>query len=221
MALSNYAQVRYPPAKVATRKKLDPSNAVKVWRLNAEDLASIRMIARQARHPYDFVLDSKTDTSLEEFMESWEETFPFAQADVLDKWKVNSLNAEAFDHYIDRAKLTVPGTLSAATTAKLIVYCLLIMEAEHQALQAAWVRALQFVRPDAQDVVNSLAARAREADPKSEGTDLDLSVQFSEAVRNPIVKAGVNNAAVNRWGLSEKNRKKIEKVRAEKDTGKA
>jgi len=153
-------------------------------------------------------------------MESWEETFPFAQADVLDKWKVNSLNAEAFDHYIDRTKLTVPGTLSAMTTAKLIVYCLLIMEAEHQALQAAWVRALQFVRPDGQDVVNSLAARAREADPKKEGTALDHGVQFSEAVRNPVVQVGVNNAAVNRWGLSEMNRKKIEKAGAEKDAGK-
>ena len=39
-------------------------------------------------------------------MQSREEAFPFAQDDLLDKWKVNSMNAEAFKHYIDREKLT-------------------------------------------------------------------------------------------------------------------
>lgn len=201
---------------MARRKKLDPSDVVKVRRLNTEDLASIRIIAREARHPYDFgpAIETSSRTSLEEFLECWEETFPFAQADLLDKWQVNTLNAEAFNHYIDRAKLSVPGILSAATTAKLIVYCLWIMEAEHQALQATWIRTLEFVRPDAQDAVNSLAARAREVDPNKAGTELDHSVQFSEAMRNPIVRAAVNNAAVNRWGLSEENRKKVEKTKA-------
>jgi hypothetical protein len=192
---------------VSARRKLDPASAVKVWRLNAEELALIRIIGGQARYPYDFGAagDAEAQTSLEEFMQSWEETFPFAQADVLDKWKVNSMNAEAFKHYIDRAKLTVPGALSATTTAKLIVYCLLILEAEHQALQAAGVKALQFFRPDAQDVINSLAARAREIDPKKEGSELDHSFQFAEAIRNPVVQAGVNSAAVNRWGLHDKD----------------
>ena len=87
------------------------------------------------------------------------------------------------------------------------------MEAEHEALQAYWLRTLQFVRPDAQDVVNSLAARAKAAKP---GSSLDHSQQFADAVRNPVVEAGVNNAAVNRWGLSDKNRRKIAKAQAEK-----
>lgn len=195
--------------KVSARRKLDPANAAKVWRLDGDDLLSVRIIAGNARHPYDFgpEPDSKTHTSLEEFMQSWEEAFPFAQADVLDKWKVNSLNAEVFNHYIDRTKLTVPGTLSATTTAKLIAYCLLIMEAEHEALQVARVEALRFARPDAQDVVNSLAARARQVGPKQKGVELHYSVQFCDAVRNPIIKAGVNNAAVNRWGLRGKKSK--------------
>ena len=106
------------------------------------------------------------------------------------------------------------------TTDELIIYCLLIMEAEHEALLATRVRTFEFVRPDAQDVVNALAARARETDPNKTGTELDHSVQFSEAIRNPIVRAGVNNAAVNRWGLSEENRKKIEKAGAENTAGK-
>lgn len=206
--------------KVSARRKLDPANAVKVWRLDAEDLGSVRMIAGHARYPYDFGPEphSKTLISLEDFIQSWEERFPFAQADVLDKWKVSAFNAEVFAHYIDRAKLTVPGTFSATTTAKLIAYCLLIMEAEHEALQAAWVESLRFSRPDAQDVVNSLAARARRVGPNKDGVELDHSVQFCEAISNPVIRAGVNNAAVNRWGLSEKNRKRIEKARVKTDT---
>ena len=169
---------------------------------------SVRMIAGQTRHPYDFGAepDSKIHISLEDFIQSWEAAFPFAQADVLDRWEVKLLNAEVFNHYIDRSKLAVPGTLSAATTAKVIAYCLLIMEAEHEALQAARVESLRFERPDAQEVVDSLAARARRVRPKKEATQLDHSVQFCEAVRNPVVKAGVNNAAVHRWGLREKKR---------------
>jgi len=202
---------------VGVRKKLDLANAVKVWRLDGEDLVSVRMIAGHAGYPYDFRPDdSRGRISLEDFMVSWEEAFPFAQTDVLDKWKVKTLNAETFNYYIDRTKLAVAGSLSATTTAKLIAYCLLIMEAEHEALQAARVEALRFGRPGAQDVVNSLAARARRLRPKKQGVELDHSVQFWEAIRNPVIKAGVNNAAVNRWGLGGKNRKKMEEASAGK-----
>lgn len=188
---------------MSTRKKLDPAKVAKIRRLTPEDLASIRLVGRQARHPYNFgPAPANEHTSLEEFLQSWEEAFPFAQADVLDKWTVERLDAEAFNHYIHRGKLMVPGMLSARTSAKLIVYCLLIMEAEHQALQATWWKTLRFLRPDAQDVVDSLAARATRAEPRKIGFELDHSVQFSDAVRNPVIQAGVNNAAVNRWDLS-------------------
>ena len=200
--------------KASERRNLDPAHAVTVWRLDGDDLGSVRSIAGRSLRPYDFRQkpDSKTRIPLEEFILSWEEVFPFAKADVLDRWAVNSLNAEAFNHYIDRTKLGVPGILSATTTAKLIAYCLLIMEAEHEALQAARVESLRFVRPDAQDVVNSLVARARLGGVKKEGAELDYSVQFCEAVRNPVIKEGVNNAAVNRWGLRGNNRKKSEQA---------
>jgi hypothetical protein len=200
---------------VAPRKKLRATDLPAVWRSTAEELQVIRRVALRTGHPYNFgpAPNPKTHTSLEEFIQSWESTHPFAVADVVDKWNVESLNAETFDRFIDRAKLSVPGYLSAVTTAKLIAYCLLIMEAEHEALQAYLLRTLQFVRPDAQDVVNSLAARAKAAKP---GSGLDHSRQFADAVRNPVVEAGVNNAAVNRWGLSDKNRRKIAKAQAEK-----
>ena len=200
---------------MAPRKKLRATDLPTVRSSTAEELQVIRRIALRTRLPYNFgpAPNPKTHTSLEEFIQSWESTHPFASADVVDKWNLESLNAETFDRFIDRAKLAVPGYLSAVTTAKLIAYCLLIMEAEHEALQAYWLTTLQFVRPDAQDVVNSLAARARAAKP---GSSLDHSRQFADAVRNPVVEAGVNNAAVNRWGLSDKNRRKIAKAQAEK-----
>ena len=200
--------------KASARRTLDPAHAVTVWRLDTDDLGSVRSIAGRSLRQYDFRQkpDSKTRIPLEEFILSWEEVFPFAKADVLDRWEVNSLNAEAFNHYIDRTKLGVPGILSATTTAKLIAYCLLIMEAEHEALQSARVEALRFVRPDAQDVVNSLVARARPGGVEKEGAELDYSVQFCEAIRNPVIKEAVKNAAVNRWGLRGNNRKKLEQA---------
>ena len=200
---------------MAPRKKLRATDLPTVRSSTAEELQVIRRIALRTQHPYNFgpAPNPKTHTSLEEFIQSWESTHPFASADVVDKWNLESLNAETFDRFIDRAKLSVPGYLSAVTTAKVIAYCLLIMEAEHEALQAYWLTILQFVRPDAQDVVNSLAARARAARPES---NLDHSRQFADAVRNPVVEAGVNNAAVNRWGLSDKNRRKIANAQAEK-----
>jgi hypothetical protein len=189
---------------VSARRKLDPANVVKVWNLADEEMASVRLIAGREPHPYNFAAsDSTAHLALEDFLLEFQETFPFAQTDILDKWNVSSFNAESFNHYINRAQLTLPGTLSAKTTAKLIVYCLRIMEAEHEILQGEWVRSLRRVGTDAQDLVNSLSARAGRVDASKAGTELDYSLQFCAAVRNPVIQAGVNNAAVHRWGLTE------------------
>lgn len=189
---------------MSARRKLDPANVVKVWKLDDEELASVRLIAAREPHPYNFAAsDSMERLSLEDFLREFQEAFPFAQTDILDKWNVPSFNADSFNHYIDRSRLTMPGTLSAKTTAKLIVYCLRIMEAEHEILQGDWVRSLRRVRRDAQDVVNSLSARAGRVIATKPGSELDYSLQFCAAVRNPVIQAGVNNAAVHRWGLSD------------------
>jgi hypothetical protein len=189
---------------VNAKRKLDPANVVKVWKLDEEELASIRLIAGREPHLYNFAdSDATTHLSLEEFLRLFEETFPYAQTDILDKWDVSSFNAEVFNYYINREQLTVPGILSARTTAKLIVYCLRIIEAEHEILQASWVRSLRRVGTNAQDLVNSLGARGARVDPARAGSELDYTLQFGAAIRNPVVQAGVNNAAVNRWGLPD------------------
>ena len=78
--------------KASARRKLDPAHAVTVWRLDGDDLGSVRSIAGRSLRPYDFRAqpDSQTRVPLEEFILSWEEVFPFAKADVLDRWKVNA-----------------------------------------------------------------------------------------------------------------------------------
>jgi predicted heme/steroid binding protein len=53
------------------------------------------------------------------------------------------------------------------------------------------------------DVVDSLSARAGRVIATKAGSELDYSLQFCAAVRNPVIQAGVNNAAVHRWGLSD------------------
>ena len=190
--------------KVSARRKFDPSNVVKVWKLDEAELDSIRLIAGREPYPYNFAEEhARTHVSLEDFLRLFQETFPFAQTDILDKWKVSSFNEETFNHYINREQLSVPGTLSATTTAKLIVYCLRIMEAEHEILQADWVSSLRRVTTDAQDLVNSLGARSARADPAKAGVELDHSLQFCAAVHNPVIRKGVNNAAIHRWGLRE------------------
>ena len=194
---------------MSARRKFDPANVVKVWKLDEEDLASVRLIAGREPHSYNFAASDVTHhLSLEDFLRLFQETFPFAQTDLLDKWNVPSFNAEAFNHYINRKQLSVPGTLSAKTTAKLIVYCLRIMEAEHEILQAGWVRSLRRVGTDAQDLVNSLGTRGARVDEAKAGSELDYSLQFCAALRNPVVRAGVNNAAIHRWGLPEEEAEK-------------
>ena len=124
--------------------------------------------------------------SLEDFLREFQETFPFAQTDILDKWNVSSFNAETFNHYIDREQLAVPGILSARTTAKLIVYCLRIMEAEHEILQAGWVRSLRRVGTDAQDLVNSLGARGARVDTAKAGKrDWTIACNFAQPCATP------------------------------------
>jgi len=196
---------------VSARRKLDPANVVKVWKLDEEEVASIRLIAGRAAHPYNFAQpDAEEHLGLEDFLRDFQETFPFAHTDILDKWDVPSFNAETFNHYIDREQLAVPGILSARTTAKLIVYCLHIMEVEHEISQAGWLRSLRRVGTDAQDLVSSLGARGARVDPAKAGSELDYSRQFCAALHNPVVQEAVNNAAVHRWGLPEEGHARLE-----------
>jgi len=86
--------------------------------------------------PYNFGPAPRpgTKTTLAEFVRDCESEFPYAIQDLVDKLKLETFGAESFDHHIDRQLLATPGHLSAVTVAKLIQYCLLILESEAEIL---------------------------------------------------------------------------------------
>ena len=103
--------------------------------------------------------------------------------------------------------LATPGHLSAVTVAKLIQYCLLILESEAEMVR--WRRTDSGVRsmPDAQDIANAIAIKANQYRDRDKIPDYDYIAQLLAAVKHPIVGKGVSNAAINRWGMSERNGK--------------
>lgn len=93
--------------------------------------------------PYNFSSPPgpETKATLAEFVRDNEKEFPYAIQDLVDKLKLASFSAESFDHHLDRDLLATPGYLSAVTVAKLIHYCLLILESEAEMF--AWKRTVQ------------------------------------------------------------------------------
>ena len=58
--------------------------------------------------------------------------------------------------------------------------------------------------PDAHDIANGVAAKVSRYENRNEIPEYDHVVQFLFAVKHPIVGRAVSNAAINRWGLSER-----------------
>lgn len=115
--------------------------------------------------------------------------------------KLDSFSAESFDHHIDRNLLATPGHLSAVTVAKLIHYCLLILESEAEMI--AWGRVDLGVpgMPDAHDIASAVAAKVNRYENRADIPEYDHVGQFLSAVKHPIVGRAVSNAAINRWGV--------------------
>lgn len=158
--------------------------------------------------PYNFgpAPSSGTKTTLAECVRDYEKEFPYAIQDLVDKLKLDSFSAESFDHHIDRNLLATPGHLSAVTVAKLIHYCLLILESEAEMI--TWTRIDRGVpgSPDAHDIANAVAAKVNRYTDPNKIPEYDHLGQFLSAVKHPIIGRAVSNAAINRWGLSERIR---------------
>jgi hypothetical protein len=155
--------------------------------------------------PYNFAPAPRpeTKTTLAEFIREHETEYPYAIQDLVDKLKLESFSAESFDHHIDRNLLATPGHLSAVTVAKLIHYCLQILESEAEMI--TWRRIDQGVpgMPDVHDIAQVVAAKMNQYENRSKIPEYDHLGQFLSAVKHPIVGRAVSNAAINRWGLSE------------------
>jgi hypothetical protein len=146
---------------------------------------------------------SGTKITLAEFVRDYEREFPYATQDLIDKLRLESFSAESFDHHVDRDLLATPGYLSAVTVAKLIHYCLLILESEAEII--TWRRLDRGVpgMPDAHDIAGAVAAKVNFYPDRHTIPEYDYLGQFLAAVRHPIVGRAVSNAAINRWGVSE------------------
>jgi hypothetical protein len=145
-------------------------------------------------------------TTLAEFITDQEAEFPYAAMDLVDKLQLDSFGAESFARHIDRNMLATPGHLSAVTVAKLIQYCLMILESEAE--MAKWRRVDGGVTgsPDAQDLANAIAIKLNQYQDRDKILEYDHLAQFLAAVQHPIVGKGVANAAINRWGVCENGR---------------
>lgn len=145
---------------------------------------------------------SGTKTTLAEFVRDYEREFPYATQDLIDKLRLESFSAESFDHHVDRNLLATPGYLSPVTVAKLIHYCLLILESEAEMI--TWGRMDRGVpgMPDAHDIACAVAAKVNLYPDHRKIPEYDYLGQFLSAVKHPIIDRAVSNAAINRWGVS-------------------
>ncbi|MBV8227197.1 MAG: hypothetical protein JO232_18620 [Verrucomicrobia bacterium] len=175
----------------------------KLTAVTAEQLTEINRIS--FNFPYNFAPAPRpaTKVTLAEFVKDSAAEFPYSVRDVVDKLNLDFISAESFDHHLDRKLLATPGYLSAVTVAKLIHYCLQILESEAEIL--AWGRIDHGIRgmPDARDIANALATKANRYTSPDHIPEYDHVGQFLIAVKHPVVGKGVSNAAINRWGAGE------------------
>ena len=156
--------------------------------------------------PYNFAPAPRPETkvTLAEFVRDSASEFPYSIRDLVDKLKMDCFSAESFDHHIDKDLLATPGHLSAVTVAKLIHYCLQILESEAEIL--VWDRICRGVTgtPDANDIANAVAAKANRYGSPDDVPEYDHVGQFLAAVKHPVVGKAVSTAAINRWGANER-----------------
>ncbi len=156
--------------------------------------------------PYNFAPapNPETKLTLAEFIREAASEFPYAIRDLVDKLELGCFSAESFYHHIDRALLATPGHLSAVTVAKLVHYCLQILESEAEIL--VWGRIDRGIQgmPDANDIANAVATKVNRYASPDKVPEYDHAGQFLAAVKHPVIGKAVSNAAINRWGTSEK-----------------
>jgi hypothetical protein len=188
---------------VANRKQSLP----KLTAVTAEQVTEINRIHFKYSYNFGPPPNPGSKATLAEFIRDQEAEYPYAALDLVDKLKLDSFGPESFDRHIDRNMLATPGHLSAVTVAKLIQYCLLILESEAEMIR--WQRTDRGVTsmPDAQDIANAIGIKANQYQHRDKIPEYDYIAQLLAAVKHPIVGKGVSSAAINRWGMSERNGK--------------
>ena len=184
---------------MAKRKRSLP----KLTAVTTEQATEINRI--HFNYPYNFspAPNPETKTTLAEFIRDQEAEYPYAALDLIDKLELDSFGAESFNLHIDRNLLATPGYLSAVTVAKMIQYCLLILESEAELIMWQRIDRGLTSMPDAQDIANAIATKVNQYKDHDRIPEYDHMTQLLAAVKHPTVGKGVSNAAINRWGISE------------------
>ena len=188
---------------MANRKQPLP----KLTAVTAEQATEINRIDFKYSYNFGPPPNPASKATLAEFIRDQAAEYPYAALDLVDKLKLDSFGPESFDRHIDRNMMATPGHLSAVTVAKLIQYCLLILESEAEMVR--WQRTDRGVTsmPDAQDIANAIAIKANQYKDRDKIPEYDYIAQLLAAVKHPIVGKGVSSAAINRWGMSDRNGK--------------
>src|ERR1700747_1053278 len=133
---------------VANKKQSLP----KLTAVTAEQVTEINRIHFKFSYNFGPPPNPESKATLAEFIRDQETEYPSAALDLVDKLKLDSFGPESFDRHIDRNILATPGHLSAVTVAKLIQYCLQILESEAEML--SWQRTDRGVTsmPDAPEI---------------------------------------------------------------------
>jgi hypothetical protein len=181
---------------VANRKQSLP----KLIAVTAEQVTEINRI--HFKYSYNFGPPPKPETkaTLAEFIRDQESEYPYAVLDLIDKLKLDSFGAESFDRHLDRNLLATPGHLSAVTVAKLIQFCLVILESEAEMVICQRTGKGVTTMPDVRDIANAIAIKANRYKDHDKILAYDHVAQLLAAVKHPVVGKGVYNAAINRWG---------------------
>jgi hypothetical protein len=124
--------------------------------------------------------------------------FPMCRTDLCDKWNYAEITAENFPLVVDPDRVSEPGFLSVRTVAKLIGYCLLIAESTAESLPA-WSGQTDELFADT--IMAAILDHRQEFGPRL--GEHSPWAHFLIAARHPIVRWGINNALMNRWGTKD------------------
>jgi hypothetical protein len=123
--------------------------------------------------------------------------FPLARTDACDKWRCRCLSIDNYPRFISERTIADPGGLSAVTVAKVIAYCLEIVEVTAEAM----MRAGQDSNLSGEVLLKEVA-RLRDL-YRCALDELSPWRHFYISVRHPVVRHGINNAMMNRWGARD------------------
>lgn len=163
--------------------------------LSGDELIEISRIS--LNFPYNFAEPPapKIQWGLADFLAH--ARFPLARIDACDKWRCPCLSIDNYSRFISEWTIADPGGLSAVTVAKVVAYCLEIVEVTAEAM----ARVDREAHLSGEALLEEIA-RLRDLYRYALG-ELSPWGHFYVSVRHPVIRHGINNALMNRWGARD------------------